>query len=530
MDGLLGRMNEQVPRLFEHTGVVALLDTGGKGKEAIGTCVLVHSRGCHWAVTAGHVAARVEKAGGLWGILVGGLGKAPRPVPIHSPFTVQSTNSEEDEFEADLAVVKLHRREVDALYSAPRTKFYSGERAHHDYGPDANKAGTWGAHIMAGFHGDRSARAALTRAENPLVMITYPLAHTGDRLTDKGRFIDFRVADGEASDQDVAWIDGERPDYIAPTAHSLDNLEGMSGSGVWRMQKAVNRNGECPVHLTGIAFLQRAVAGASVQRHVTVLGCEALNEMLDRLTPATDTQKAGLEEPVSPSQVDAVECAVREKIPDYEELARKEAHRPAHLTVALVDAVFNPMLDFRKVVVPIIERYCYHFGLKRRSEPPREWPPWRKTEQTLSALIAAYEAYGTEWMRDVVFKSKTRAPGRPDVYKSDNVLECARALRAIGIETIKDVGEKDPCEVEKALCDIPGIGPATTHMLLMYCGHEDYVKGDRHICRFVAEALGVGTVKPDLAEALVAGAADKLGVKPVGLDAAIWTWSASGTK
>ena len=218
VDGLLVRMNEQVPRLFEHTGVVALLDTEGKGKEAIGTRVLLHSRGCHWAVTAGHVAARVEKAGGLWGILVGGLGKAPRPVPIHSPFTVQSANSEEDEFEADLAVVKLHPREVDALYSAPRTKFYSGERAHRDYGPDANKAGTWGAHIMAGFHGERSARAAPTRAENPLVMITYPLARTGDRLTDKGRFIDFRVANAEASDQDVGWIDGEQPDYMAPRA------------------------------------------------------------------------------------------------------------------------------------------------------------------------------------------------------------------------------------------------------------------------------------------------------------------------
>lgn len=283
---------------------------------------------------------------------------------------------------------------------------------------------------------------------------------------------------------------------------------------MWRMQKTVNRDGECPVHLIGIAFLQRAVAGASVQRHVTVLGCEALNEMLDRLAPATDTQKAGLEERVSTSQVDAVECTVREKIPDYKELARSEAHRPAHLTVALVDAVFNPRLDFDNIVVPIIERYCRHFGLKRRSEPPQQWPPQRKTEQTLSALIAAYEGHGKEWMRDVVFDSEYQSP-RTDVYKSDNVLECARALQAIGIETIEDVGEKDPCEIEKALCAIPGIGRATTRMLLMYCGNEEYVKGDVHICGFVAEAL-------------VTDAARKLGVKPVELDAAIWTWRTSG--
>ena len=236
MERLLVQMNEQVPRLFEHTGVVALLDTDGRGKEAIGTCVLLHSRKCHWAVTAGHVAARVEQAGGPWGIVVGGLGKAARSVRIHAAFTVQSTNSESDEFEADLTVVKLHQREVESLYRAPRTKFYSGECARRDYGPDANKGGTWGAHVMAGFHGDRSARAAPTRAETPLVMLAYPLARTGDRLTEKGRFIDFRVADAEASDQGVGWVNEDRPDYVAPMAGSLDNLQGMSGSGVWRMQ------------------------------------------------------------------------------------------------------------------------------------------------------------------------------------------------------------------------------------------------------------------------------------------------------
>ena len=96
MEGILVRMNEQVPRLFEHT---ALLDTKGNGKEAIGTCVLLHSRKCHWAVTAGHVAARVEKAGGLWGIVVGGLGKAPRAGehsglggPIHGAFPRSSVH------------------------------------------------------------------------------------------------------------------------------------------------------------------------------------------------------------------------------------------------------------------------------------------------------------------------------------------------------------------------------------------------------------------------------------------------------
>ena len=42
-----------------------------------------------------------------------------------------------------------------------------------------------------------------------------------------------------------------------------------------------------------------------------------------------------------------------------------EEFRPAHLSVALVDAVFNPRLRYYRQVVPIIERYCRYFGLER---------------------------------------------------------------------------------------------------------------------------------------------------------------------
>ena len=56
-------------------------------------------------------------------------------------------------------------------------------------------------------------------------MVSYLLERTGDRLTENGRFIDFRVANAEASDQIVEWVNEgsagvERPetDYIRTTA------------------------------------------------------------------------------------------------------------------------------------------------------------------------------------------------------------------------------------------------------------------------------------------------------------------------
>ena len=63
-------------------------------------------------------------------------------------------------------------------------------------------------------------------------------------------------------------------------------------------------------------------------------------------------------------------------------------------------------------------------------------------------------------------------------------------------------------------------------MLLMYCGNDDYVKGDIHVCRFVGDALGVGGVNPRDAERLVARAARELGITPRTLDARIWSLGA----
>lgn len=96
-------------------------------------------------------------------------------------------------------------------------------------------------------------------------------------------------------------------------------------------------------------------------------------------------------------------------------------------------------------------------------------------------------------MRTCVFGKDFCSPGTM-IYKSDNVLECAKALENLCIETIDDVRTKAPETVKKALTGMKGIGPATAHMFLVYCGRDDYVKGDVHVCQFVAKAVGVEKV------------------------------------
>ena len=69
---------------------------------------------------------------------------------------------------------------------------------------------------------------------------------------------------------------------------------------------------------------------------------------------------------------------------------------------------------------------------------------------------------------------------------------------------------------------LPGIGDRTIHMFLMYVGGDEFVKGDVHICRFVAKALCKPRVPAEEAEQLVAGAARELDVAPRLLDYEIW--------
>ena len=196
---------------------------------------------------------------------------------------------------------------------------------------------------------------------------------------------------------------------------------------------------------------------------------------------------------------------------------------PAHLSVALIDAVFNPQLHYETRVVPIIKRYCCHFGLKRDRLDRRSLPPIDKQE-TLTDLISHYQEHGLDRMQEEVFSASYCSPGT-GITKAENVHRAAVKLRNVGINTLQDAAGTHPEIIKCALQALKGIGSATTHMFLMYVGNDDFVKGDVHVCRFVARALCREKVPPNEAEELVREAARELCIAPRLLDNAIWKWS-----
>ena len=83
-----------------------------------------------------------------------------------------------------------------------------------------------------------------------------------------------------------------------------------------------------------------------------------------------------------------------------------------------------------------------------------------------------------------------------------------------------------PDQIKRVLGPLHGIGDRTVHMLLMYTGNDDLVKGDVHVMRFVSNALGRGVLAAE-AEELVTDAARELAVAPRLLDLKIWEFGAN---
>ena len=199
---------------------------------------------------------------------------------------------------------------------------------------------------------------------------------------------------------------------------------------------------------------------------------------------------------------------------------------PAHLPVALIDAVLRSRLRHGERPAPIAERYCRRFGIARRRVDRWEPPPVDEQE-TLGDLVRRYDELGADRVASEVFRSRHRFPGAKTT-RAESVRDAAKALRHIGVDVLQDMPVRRPAEIHEALRPLPGIGERTVRMLLMYTGDEDFVLGDVHLRRFVASAIGRRAVSAARAEDLVRQSAYELIVSPRLLDLEIWRYGVSG--
>ena len=195
------------------------------------------------------------------------------------------------------------------------------------------------------------------------------------------------------------------------------------------------------------------------------------------------------------------------------------AFRPAHLAVALIDAVFASGLKPGETPEPAAARYCRRFGLARMREERRDGA--REEEETLGRVVERYAALGVRGMAEEAFGSRRHFPGTRRT-RSECVLRAVRALVRIGVERLADVTARRRPGIEAALGAEPWARAETARLVLMYTGGDTFVWGDAPVRAFVAGALGRRGVATTRAVGLVRAAAYELVLAPRFVDHAIW--------
>ena len=196
---------------------------------------------------------------------------------------------------------------------------------------------------------------------------------------------------------------------------------------------------------------------------------------------------------------------------------------PAHLTVALIDAVTRSTPGTEENAQSSADKYCERFGLARTRADRWELPSTDE-QDSLSELIRRYHELGVNGMTDAVFPTTQDPPGT-NWSAVEAVLLAARALTGINVETLQDVQTCQAEEIEGVLRRCCGTSDSTARMLMMYTGDDDFVRGDECIREFVAQAIGRSSVPVKRAVRLVRQSAYELILAPRFLDREIWEYS-----
>ena len=195
---------------------------------------------------------------------------------------------------------------------------------------------------------------------------------------------------------------------------------------------------------------------------------------------------------------------------------------PAHLSVAIIDAVHGSRSEGEVQPPPVTERYCRYFGLVR-TRSNRWQPPAVDDQETLEDLIGHYDELGIRGMAGDVFRSSGRVPGT-SIERAEYVLRLATELRRVGVDVLQNLRTWRRKEIDAVLRTLAGADEHIVRMLLNYAGDDDFVWGDVSVRRFVAVATGRKRVTALRAANLVRQAAHELILSPRYLDHQIWRY------
>ena len=222
--------------------------------------------------------------------------------------------------------------------------------------------------------------------------------------------------------------------------------------------------------------------------------------------------------------VSMVMDAVRFWIPLHT-IGLPEEFFPAHLSVALIDALVQP-LPGREETQKAGDRYCHRFGLARTREDAWTLPPVAEQE-TFRDLMRRFEELGIAAMAKVLYGANHGAIGGA-AESVESVRVAAEALLDTGVAHLQRAQYRSATKIAATLRTLQAIDAGAIRRLLMYTGDDEFVYGDVFVRGFVAGAPNRRSIPAAKAKAYVRAVAYELLLAPRFLDYRIWEHGTSG--
>jgi len=176
-----------------------------------------------------------------------------------------------------------------------------------------------------------------------------------------------------------------------------------------------------------------------------------------------------------------------DKMLDLKNAVLTDGYYYASLPLCIIDSIYSINANYTSTV-NVVKRFCKYRNIpiyrKRTTEYPDVGTQFKITEfvKTLEENDASYNAKN-------VFSNLQRTSSRSGILKAEAVYLWAKALERHSIDVFQDVNKID-FYVENELFAIKGQGSGLSlSYFYMLSGNDERCKPDRHILKFISDAL-----------------------------------------
>jgi hypothetical protein len=223
--------------------------------------------------------------------------------------------------------------------------------------------------------------------------------------------------------------------------------------------------------------------------------------------------------------INKVVAHIRRTLTDLSSPLSDSAYQYAALPLCVMDSVYSIGVRYESTRRTVHD-WCVRYHWRRDRDATT-------VERTITDFVQILRPYENRWedMAKGVFRNRQRTSTRSGILKAEAVYRFSKALQRFGIEIFADALRSGrSVDLERAIKSIPGQGSGLSlKYFLILAGHEDGVKPDRMVTRFIADALGMRDVPLAMAEGLVREASRVLRpefpmLMPSTLDNKIWEY------